>query len=80
MELQTPIDVQRILDRKRKGAEYDKQLKLKRKIDSESLTTIDAEYVYTSVCKTCPWSEASTIRQKLYLLVMRHNRNMELRA
>jgi hypothetical protein len=48
MEPQTPIDVQRILDRKRKRAEYDKQLKLKRKIDSESLTAIDAEYVYTS--------------------------------
>jgi hypothetical protein len=48
MELQTPIDVQRILDRKRKRAEYDKQLELKRKIDSESLTVIDAEYVYTS--------------------------------
>jgi hypothetical protein len=30
---QTPIDVQRILDRKRKRAEYDKQRKLKRKID-----------------------------------------------
>jgi hypothetical protein len=48
MEPQTPIDVQRILDRKRKGAEYDKQRKLKRKIDSKSLTAIDAEYVYTS--------------------------------
>jgi hypothetical protein len=48
MEPQTPIDVQCILDRKRKRAEYDKQRKLKRKIDSESLTTIDAEYVYTS--------------------------------
>jgi hypothetical protein len=48
MEPQTPIDVQRILDRKRKRAEYDKQRKLKWKIDSESLTTIDAEYVYTS--------------------------------
>jgi hypothetical protein len=36
----TPIDVQRILDRKRKRAEYDKQRKLKRKIDSESLTAI----------------------------------------
>jgi hypothetical protein len=33
MEPQTPIDVQRILDRKRKRAEYDKQRKLKRKID-----------------------------------------------
>jgi hypothetical protein len=50
MEPQTHIDVQRILDRKRKRAEYvyDKQRKLKRKIDSESLTAIDAEYVYTS--------------------------------
>jgi hypothetical protein len=48
METQTPIDVQRILDRKRKGAEYDKQRKSKRKIDSESLTAIDAEYIYTS--------------------------------
>jgi hypothetical protein len=49
METQTSIDVQRILDKKRKRAEYDKQLKLKRKIDSESLTAIDAEYVYTLV-------------------------------
>jgi hypothetical protein len=48
MEPQTPIDVQRILDRKRKREEYDKQLKLKRKIDSKSLTAIYAEYVYTS--------------------------------
>jgi hypothetical protein len=48
MEPQTPIDVQRILDRKRRGAEYDKQRKLKRKIDWESLTAIDAKYVYTS--------------------------------
>jgi hypothetical protein len=48
MEPQTPTDVQRILDRKRKRAEYDKQRKLKRKIDWESLTAIDAEYVYTS--------------------------------
>jgi hypothetical protein len=49
MEPQTPIEVQRILDRKRKRAEYDdKQRKLKRKINSESLTAIDAEYVYTS--------------------------------
>jgi hypothetical protein len=46
MEPQTPIDVQRILDRKRKSAEYDKQLELKRKIDSESLTAIDEEYVF----------------------------------
>jgi hypothetical protein len=48
MEPQTPIDVQRILDRKRKRAEYDKQLKLKRQIDSESQIAIDAEYVFTS--------------------------------
>jgi hypothetical protein len=48
MEPQTPIDVQRILDRKRKRAEYDKQRELKRKIDCESLTAIDAEYVYTA--------------------------------
>jgi hypothetical protein len=46
MEPQTLIDVQRILDRTRKRAEYDKQLKLKRKIDSESLTAIDEEYVF----------------------------------
>jgi hypothetical protein len=38
MEAQTPIDVQRILDKKRKRAEYDKERKLKRKIDSESLS------------------------------------------
>jgi hypothetical protein len=49
MEPQTPIDVQRILDRKRKGAEYDKQLKLKRKFDRESLPAIDAEYVFCTV-------------------------------
>jgi hypothetical protein len=49
MEPQTPIDVQRILDRKRKKAEYDKQLKLKRKIYSESLSAIDAEYVFCIV-------------------------------
>jgi hypothetical protein len=48
MEPQTPIDVQRILDRKRKRAEYDKRRKLTRKIVSESLTAIDVEYVYTS--------------------------------
>jgi hypothetical protein len=48
MEPQTPIDVQRILDRKQKSAEYDKQRKLRRKVDSELLTTIDAEYVYMS--------------------------------
>jgi hypothetical protein len=48
MEPQTPIDIQRILDRKQKRAEYDKQFKLKRKTDSESLTAIDAENVYTS--------------------------------
>jgi hypothetical protein len=46
MELQTPIDVQRILDRKRKRAKYDKQPKLKRKIDSETLIAIDEEYVF----------------------------------
>jgi hypothetical protein len=45
MEPQTPIDVQRIQGKKRKRAEYDKQLKLKRKIDSETLTAIDEEYV-----------------------------------
>jgi hypothetical protein len=45
MKSQTPIDVQRILDRKRNRAEYDKERKLKRKIDSESLTAID-EYVF----------------------------------
>jgi hypothetical protein len=45
MEPQTLIDVQCILDRKRKRTEYDKQRKLKRKIDSESLTAIDVEYV-----------------------------------
>jgi hypothetical protein len=49
MEPQTPIDVQRILDRKRKKAEYDKQRKLKRKIDWEPLTAIDAEYVFCTV-------------------------------
>jgi hypothetical protein len=43
MKPQTPIDVQRVFDRKRKRAEYDNQLKLKRKIDSESLTAIDTE-------------------------------------
>jgi hypothetical protein len=46
MEPQTPIDVQRILDRKRKRAEYDKRRKLKRKIDSSWLTGIDEEYVF----------------------------------
>jgi hypothetical protein len=49
MEPQTPIDVQCILDRKRKRAEYDKQFKLKRKINSESLTAIDAEYVFCTM-------------------------------
>jgi hypothetical protein len=49
MEPQTPIDVQHILDRKRKRAEYDKQPKLKRKIDWKSLTAIDAEYVFCTV-------------------------------
>jgi hypothetical protein len=46
MEPQTPIDVQRILDRNQKKAEYDKQRKLKRKIDWESLTAIDEEYIF----------------------------------
>jgi hypothetical protein len=49
MEPQTPIDVQRVLDRKRKRSEYDKQRKLKRKIESESLSAIDAEYVFCTV-------------------------------
>jgi hypothetical protein len=49
MEPQTPIDVQRILDRKKKRAEYDKQRKLKRKIEWESLTAIDAEYIFCTV-------------------------------
>jgi hypothetical protein len=30
-------------------AEYDKQRELKRKIDSESLNAIDAEYVFCTV-------------------------------
>jgi hypothetical protein len=49
MEPQTPIDVQRILDGKRKRAEYDKQRKLKRKNDSELLTAIDSEYEFCTV-------------------------------
>jgi hypothetical protein len=49
MEPQTPIDVQRIFDRKWKRAEYDKQHKFKRKIDWESLTAIDTEYVFFTV-------------------------------
>jgi hypothetical protein len=49
MEPQTPIDVQCILDRKRKRAEYEKQRKLKQKIYPESLTAIDAEYI----CMSC---------------------------
>jgi hypothetical protein len=53
MEPQTPIDVQRILDRKWKRAEYDKQRKLKRKIDSELLTAVDAEYVFCTVWHVC---------------------------
>jgi hypothetical protein len=102
MEPQIPIDVQRILDRKRKRAEYEEQLKLKRKTDWESLTAIDAEYVLEKkhknaeyarqyrlrqkleynrhaqhcnvwhvyvLCETYPWSDASTIRQKLSLLL-----------
>jgi hypothetical protein len=59
MEPQTPIDVQRILDRKRKRAEYDEQRKLKQKIDWESLTAIDAEYVFCIV-----WH--------VYVLCLRH--------
>jgi hypothetical protein len=46
MEPQTPIDAERILDRKRNRAEYDTQGVLKRKIYSESLTAIDEEYVF----------------------------------
>jgi hypothetical protein len=55
MEPQTPINVQRILDKKRKRAEYDKQRKLKRKIDSESLTAIFRRtyYVITAETGTC---------------------------
>jgi hypothetical protein len=55
MEPQTPIDVQRILNRKRKRAEYDKQRNLKRKIDSESLTAIFGRtcYVITAETGTC---------------------------
>jgi hypothetical protein len=49
MEPQTPIDVKRILDRKQKRAEYDKQRKLKWKIDSELLTANDAEYIFCTV-------------------------------
>jgi hypothetical protein len=49
MEPQTTNDVKRILDRKQKRAEYVKQRKLKRKIDWESLTAIDAEYVFCTV-------------------------------
>jgi hypothetical protein len=49
MEPQTPIDVQRIPDKKIKRAEYDKQRKLRRKIDWESLPAIDAEYVFCTV-------------------------------
>jgi hypothetical protein len=73
MEPQTPIDVQRILDRKRKRAEYDKQRKLKRKnwlrIANSHWCWIRILYRVTCirlVCKTYPWSNASTIRQKLY--------------
>jgi hypothetical protein len=55
MEPQTPIDVQRILETKRKMAEYDKQRKLKWKIDSESLTAILRRtcYVITAETGTC---------------------------
>jgi hypothetical protein len=65
MEPQTPIDVQRILDRKRKRAEYDKEHKLKRKIDSESLTTIDAEYVLEKKRKNAEYVRQYRLRQKL---------------
>jgi hypothetical protein len=40
MEPQTPIDVQRILDRKRKRAEYDKQRKLILFFDDTATTEI----------------------------------------
>jgi hypothetical protein len=49
MEPQTPIDVQRILDRKRKRTEYDKPPKLKRKFNWELLSAIDAEYVFCTM-------------------------------
>jgi hypothetical protein len=65
MEPQTPIVVQRILDRKRKREEYDKQLKLERKIDSESLTAIDAEYVLKKKHKNAEYVRQYRLRQKL---------------
>jgi hypothetical protein len=65
MEPQTPIDVQRILDRKRKRAEYDKQRELKRKIYSESLTDIDAEYVLEKKRKKAEYVRQYRLRQKL---------------
>jgi hypothetical protein len=65
MEPQTPIDVQRILDRNRKGAEYDKQRKLKRKTDSESLTAIDEEYVLEKKRKKVEYARQYRLRQKL---------------
>jgi hypothetical protein len=65
MEPQTPIDVQRILDRKRERTEYDKQRKLKRKIDSESLTAIDAEYILEKKRKKAEYARQYRLRQKL---------------
>jgi hypothetical protein len=65
MEPQTPIDVQRILDRKQKRAEYDKQHKLKLKIDSESLTAIDEEYVLEKKRKKAEYDRQYRLRQKL---------------
>jgi hypothetical protein len=64
METQTPINVQHILDRKRKRAEYDKQLKLKRKIDSESLTAIDEKYVLEKKRKKAENVRQYRLRQK----------------
>jgi hypothetical protein len=65
MEPQTPIDVQRILDRKRKRGEYDKQRILKRKIDSESLTAIYAEYVLEKKRKNAEYVRQYRLRRKL---------------
>jgi hypothetical protein len=65
MEPQIPIDVQHILDRKRKKAEYDKQRKLKQKIDSESLTAIDAEYLLEKKRKNAEYVRQYRLRQKL---------------
>jgi hypothetical protein len=53
MEPQTPIDVQHILERKRNRAEYDKQRKLKRKLELEMQTAIDEEYVLEKKRNTC---------------------------